>query len=138
MRALVLAILLSATPSCADAPGVPRTTPAPAVPRPASAPAAAQPASAPAAGRPVEIKVTDAGFEPREVKARAGQPVTLVFTRVTERTCITAIDIPDEKVKGFELPLGKPVSLTITPMAAGVRAFHCSAMGMGGGKIVVE
>jgi plastocyanin domain-containing protein len=95
-------------------------------------------ADPPAAGRTVEIKVTEAGFEPREVKARKGEALTLVFTRVTDRTCIRAIDIPDEEVKGFQLPLGEPVSLTITPKKAGVKAFHCSAMGMGNGRIVVE
>src|SRR5512144_236901 len=102
MRTLVLAILLLAAPVLA----------------------ADRPAAPPPAGRTVEIKVTDAGFEPREVKARTGEPLTMVFTRVTDRTCITAIDIPEEKVKAFELPLNKPVRLTITPKKAGVLAFH--------------
>jgi len=93
---------------------------------------------APAAGRRVEIKVTAAGFEPREVRLKKGEAVTLVFTRLTDATCIKAIDIPDEKVKSFVLPLDKAVSLTITPMKSGVEAFHCSAMGMGNGKLVVE
>ncbi len=93
---------------------------------------------APAAGRRVEIKVTDAGFEPREVKLKKGEPATLVFTRVTDATCIKAVDIPDENVKKLELPLNKPASVTITPKKAGVEAFHCSAMGMGNGKLVVE
>ena len=116
MRTLVLAVLLLAAPAFA----------------------ADRPAGAQASGRRVEIKVTEAGFEPRQVKARKDEPLTMVFTRVTDRTCITAIDIPQEKVKGFELPLGKPASLTITPKKAGVTAFHCSAMGMGNGEIVVE
>ena len=90
-----------------------------------------------AAGQKVEIKVTSDGFEPRVVKVKKGEPVTLVFTRTVERTCITAIDIPAENVKGFELPLNKPVSLTFTPKKAGEEKFHCSAMGMGNGKIVV-
>jgi len=98
---------------------------------------AAPPPAAPAE-RVVEIKVTDAGFVPREVRAKKGQPITLVFLRITDRTCITAIDVPAEKVKGLELPLNKPVRLTITPQKAGVEAFHCTAMAMGGGKIVVE
>jgi Cu(I)/Ag(I) efflux system membrane fusion protein len=85
-----------------------------------------------------EIKVTDDGFVPSEVKVKKGEPATLVFTRTTERTCITAIDIPDEGVKKVELPLNKPVAVTITPKKAGVEAFHCSAMAMGNGKIVVE
>ena len=102
----------------------------------ATAPAfAAEPATG---GQKVDIKVTDDGFLPREIKVKKGQPTTLVFTRVTDATCITAIDIPDEKVKEFELPLNKAVSLTITPKKKGVEKFHCTAMAMGDGKIVVE
>jgi plastocyanin domain-containing protein len=93
---------------------------------------------APAAARKIEIKVTDAGFEPREVKLKKAEPVTLVFLRTTDRTCIKAIDIPDEKVKNLVLPLDKPVSVTITPQKAGVEPFHCTAMAMGGGKLVVS
>ena len=73
----------------------------------------------PAAGKTIEIKVTDAGFEPREVRVKKGEPVTLSFLRTTNRTCIEA------------------VSPTITPAKAGVEPFHCTAMGMGGGKIIV-
>ena len=73
----------------------------------------------PAAGKTIEIKVTDAGFEPREVRVKKGEPVTLSFLRTTDRTCI------------------KAVSLTITPAKAGVKPFHCTAMGMGGSKIIV-
>jgi plastocyanin domain-containing protein len=94
-------------------------------------------AAAPAA-RTLEVKVTDAGFEPRELKMKKGEATTLIFTRVTDRTCITAIDIPDEGVKSFKLPLNRPVSLTLTPKKVGVEAFHCSAMGMGNGKLIVS
>ena len=95
------------------------------------------PAAHAAAARKIEIKVTENGFEPREIKVKKGQPVTLSFLRTTDRTCIKAIDIPAEKVKGFELPLNKPVELTIKPAKAGVEKFHCTAMAMGDGKIVV-
>jgi plastocyanin domain-containing protein len=95
-------------------------------------------APAAAAGKAIQIKVTENGFEPKEIKVKKGQPVTLTFLRTTDRTCIKAIDIPAEKVKGFALPLDKPVSLTITPAKAGVEKFHCTAMAMGDGKIVVE
>jgi plastocyanin domain-containing protein len=89
-------------------------------------------------GRRIEIVVNETGFSPREVKVKKGEPAKLVFTRVTDRTCITAIDIPAEDVKGLELPLDEPVAVTITPKKAGVEAFHCTAMAMGNGKIVVE
>jgi plastocyanin domain-containing protein len=92
----------------------------------------------PVAGKTIEIKVTEKGFEPKEIKVKKGQPVTLSFLRTTDRTCIKAIDIPAEKVKGFELPLNKAVALTITPAKEGVEKFHCTAMAMGDGKIVVE
>jgi plastocyanin domain-containing protein len=100
--------------------------------------AADQAPAAPAAKGGIVIKVTENGFEPKEVKVKKGQPVTLSFLRTTDRTCIKAIDIPAEKVKGFELPLNKAVSLTFTPAKAGVEKFHCTAMAMGDGKIVVE
>jgi len=90
------------------------------------------------AGRRVEIKVTEDGFVPREIKVKKGEPTTLTFTRVTESTCITAIDIPDEKVQELALPLNKAVSVTVTPKKRGVEKFHCSAMAMGDGRIVVE
>ncbi len=88
--------------------------------------------------RRVDIKVTDAGFEPRQVKAKVGEPLTLAFTRTSDRTCMTAIDIPDEDVKELELPLNRTVTVTITPKKKGAERFHCSAMGMGNGRIVVE
>ena len=69
--------------------------------------------AAPAAGKTIEIKVTDAGFVPKEIRVKKGVPVTLSFLRTTDRTCIKAVDIPDEKVKNFQLPLDKAVSLTI-------------------------
>jgi plastocyanin domain-containing protein len=109
-----------------------------------SVPALAAEGGAPAkgaaekSGKKVAIKVTDDGFKPAEVKVKKGVPTTLEFTRLTDATCITEIDIPAENVKEFALPLNKTVSLTITPKKAGVEKFHCSAMGMGDGKIVVE
>lgn len=96
------------------------------------------PAAPAATGKKIEIKVTENGFEPKEIRVKKGQPVTLSFLRTTDRTCIKAVDIPAEKVKGFELPLNKPVELTIKPAKAGVEKFHCTAMAMGDGKIVVE
>jgi len=101
----------------------------------ASTARAEEPGSAP---RKVDIKVTDAGFVPREVKLKTGQPVTLVFTRTTDQTCITAIDIPSQGVQELKLPLNKPASVTVTPKKAGVEPFHCSAMGMGNGKLLIS
>ena len=96
---IALAALLAAAPAlAAEAPSKP-----------------APPSANVAAVRTVEIKVTEAGFEPREIKVKKGEPTKLVFVRKTDQTCITAIDIPDEKVSKFELPLDRAVALTITP-----------------------
>jgi plastocyanin domain-containing protein len=95
-------------------------------------------AAAETAPRRIDIKVTDSGFEPRQIKVKRGQPITLAFTRTTDATCITAIDIPEEGVKEFELPLNRTVTLTITPQKKGTERFHCSAMAMGKGRILVE
>jgi plastocyanin domain-containing protein len=86
----------------------------------------------------VVIKVTEDGFQPKDVKAKKGEPITLVFERMTEDTCMTAVDIPDENVKELDLPLKKPVSVTVRPKKAGVEKFHCSAMAMGDGRIIVS
>ena len=117
MRALVLVVLavFAATARAGD------------VPPPATA----------RTGRTLAIRITEDGFEPRELKLKKGEPATLAFTRVTEDTCITAIDIPAEGVKELELPLNKAVTLTITPKKAGVEKFHCSAMRMGDGRLVI-
>ena len=88
--------------------------------------------------RRVEIKVAEDGFQPREVQLKKGERVVLVFTHVTDDTCITAIDIPAEKVSKLELPLDKPISVAITPSRAGTEEFHCSAMGMGDGRLIVS
>jgi plastocyanin domain-containing protein len=124
-RCLVLAITLAALRVAAGEPA-------------SEAPPAGARAPATSTAHRVEIKVTDAGFEPRQVKVKRGQPTTLAFTRVTDRTCITAIDIPAEGVKGLALPLNRTVTLTITPARRGIESFHCSAMGMGNGKLIVE
>lgn len=57
---------------------------------------------------------------------------------MTDDTCITAIDIPAEKVSRLELPLDRPVSVTITPAKEGTEEFHCSEMGMGDGRLIVS
>ncbi len=121
-HALIAALLLAAACTAEKAP-------------PAPAGGAAAPTAPSADG--IQIKVTEEGFEPSEVRVEKGKPATLVFTRVTDKTCITAIDIPDEQVKALQLPLGRPVRLAIAPKKAGVERFHCSAMGMGNGRIVV-
>ncbi len=88
------------------------------------------------AGQTVTIAVTEQGFAPERIKVKKGEPVTLVITRKTDKTCATAINIPDYGIK-HDLPLNQAVTLTFTPKSAGEIKYVCG-MGMPGGVIVVE
>jgi len=89
-----------------------------------------------AAFQTIAINVTSDGFVPAEVKARAGQPLRLVVTRQVERTCATEIVMKDLGVNQ-PLPLGKPVTITVTPRKPGAYRFACG-MDMVAGVLNVE
>lgn len=97
---------------------------------PPSAPAAAKPAApAPLKYAPrVEVTVTDDGFVPSKIPAKAGEPLTLAITRQTEKTCATEIIFAGQEGK-TDLPLGKTVEVAYTPKQSGNVKFGC-AMGM--------
>jgi plastocyanin domain-containing protein len=99
----------------------------PPAPPPPPPPAAAAPAAAPVAAR-VDVQVTEAGFIPDRIPAKAGKPLTMVITRKTDRTCAREILFAGQEGK-TELPLNKTVEVTYTPKASGEVKFGC-AMGM--------
>jgi plastocyanin domain-containing protein len=76
----------------------------------------------------VDVAVTDDGFEPAKIPAKAGEALTLVITRKTERTCATEILFHGQEGK-TELPLNKTVEVVYTPKQSGIVRFGC-AMGM--------
>jgi len=88
------------------------------------------------AAQVIEISVTTDGFVPAQVKVKAGQPVKLIVTRKTARTCATEIVIKDFGIKQ-PLPLNQPVEITFTPTKAGSIRYAC-AMDMIAGAIMVE
>jgi plastocyanin domain-containing protein len=96
-------------------------------PPPAPPPPAAPAAAAPLAGK-VAVEVTEAGFLPARIPAKAGQPLTLAITRKTDRTCAREILFAGQEGK-TELPLNKTVEVTYTPKASGEVKFGCG-MGM--------
>src|SRR5438105_4925865 len=87
-------------------------------------PAAALPPFAPR----VALVVTEEGFVPKAVRAKVGEPLTLLVTRKTDQTCATALMIEGQEGK-TELPLEKTVEVKLVPKAAGVIKFGCT-MGM--------
>jgi plastocyanin domain-containing protein len=85
----------------------------------------------------IEMKVTQNGFEPNELRVRAGQDVRLRIKRTAKTTCATSIQSPGilDKTK---LPLGETVEVAFTPTKEGTYRFGC-AMGMHiGGALIVE
>ena len=92
--------------------------------------------SGPREGEPVRIAVTKRGYEPYRVKATKGKTLTLVVTRETDETCATEIVIPELGLS-WDLPLGRPVTITFTPPRSGELRYAC-AMNMFQGVIEVR
>lgn len=88
------------------------------------------------AAQSVSLSVTDEGFTPDHVKVKKGEAVDLVITRKTDKTCATAINIPDYGIKR-DLPLNEAVTVNLTPKKTGEIKYSCG-MGMLGGVLTVE
>jgi len=86
--------------------------------------------------RTVELSVTEKGFEPEKITVKKGEPLHLVVTRKTERTCATEIAIKDLAIRK-ELPLNKPVPIDFTPQKAGELRYVCG-MDMLSGVLLVQ
>jgi plastocyanin domain-containing protein len=74
--------------------------------------------------RTVELTVTSKGFEPANVKVKAGHPVRLVVTRKTDKTCATEIVLADLGISQ-PLPLDTPVTVEFTPGESGTLRYAC-------------
>ncbi len=130
MRTLFFAVSVAAAFACSSAPSAPATAPAAAGEAKPAAPAAAKPGP----DGKVQVVATKEGFEPNRIEAKAGQPLTLVFTRTEEKTCMTGVVFPELGIEK-DIPIGTPVEVTVTPKADGKIAFQCP-MGMGKSTIV--
>lgn len=87
-------------------------------------------------GKKVAVEVNAAGYKPDTVMATAGEPVTIVFTRITDEGCGQKIMIPSEGIEK-DLPLNEAVEITFTPAKSGNLGFSCG-MKMMKGTIVVH
>lgn len=105
---------------------------------PSTGPAPAQRPPPPRApGNVVRLTVTPAGFEPPDVRVEADRPVTLVITRVTDRTCATELVVDGEPGQ-TPLPLNQPVTVTLLPRKPGVVRYGCAMGRMVSGLLRVE
>jgi plastocyanin domain-containing protein len=93
-------------------------------------------AEAKKAGKTVQVTVNDDGFLPDKIEARKGEPLTLVITRKTDRTCATELVIKEYGVNQ-PLPLNKAVSVTFTPSKSGQVKYACG-MDMIVGTLVIQ
>lgn len=87
--------------------------------------------------RKIELTVTGDGFSPTPVKVKKGEPLTLVVTRKTDRTCAKELVLPSEGIN-VPLPLDKPVEVRLTPQKTGELKYGCGMNQMIGGVLVVE
>ena len=82
------------------------------------------PRPAPGPSSEVAIAVTADGFQPASVTVPKGAPVTLVFTRKTDETCIT--DVTFARLgKSYPLPLNRPVRVEIPGGVKDTLGFVC-------------
>jgi plastocyanin domain-containing protein len=87
--------------------------------------------------RTVHIAVTENGFEPTPVSVKKGEPLKLVITRKTDRTCAKAVVFDEPKLKK-DLPLNQPVEVTFTPAKSGDLKYGCAMDKMLAGVLRVE
>jgi len=89
-----------------------------------------------ATGQRVSIQVTEDGFVPAVVNVKAGQPVTMLVKRTTDRTCATEVVMKEHNINQ-PLPLNQEVEITFTPSHSGDLVYAC-AMDMYKGTVHVE
>jgi plastocyanin domain-containing protein len=93
--------------------------------------------AAKAAPRRIKVAVTQKGFEPSRIEAKAGETLVLAVTRTTDKTCATSIVVPDQKIR-VELPKDKEVAVTVAAEKVGSLAFGCQMGLMISGSIDVK
>ena len=86
-------------------------------------------------GRRIDIKVSNAGYDPNSVNVKANEQVTLVFTLTEKSECAEEVEVPSLGVKK-KLPVGEPVSISLRPEQPGELKFTCG-MHMFEGSILV-
>ena len=95
---------------------------------------AAEPAATP---RTIDIKVTDAGYEPAKLELIAGETVRLAFHSETDSECSGSVQSEDLGIEPTLLPKGKTTVIEIKAPKAGKYSFACS-MSMNTGTVVVS
>ena len=98
----------------------------------AEAKAAAKPAE-----RTIKLEVTEDGYVPSPVTLKKDEPVVLLITRRTDKTCATEVVMKEHNINQ-DLPLNKEVSVRFTPSKAGTLKYGCAMGQMISGNFLVE
>jgi len=96
-----------------------------------------RPQAAHAAGsQPIEVVVADGVYTPARIEVPAGKPVTLRFLRRDPSPCAEKA-LFDGLGVSADLPVGKPLDVTVTPPQPGEYEFTCQ-MRMYRGKLIAR
>lgn len=80
--------------------------------------------------------IVDGGYSPEIISVPQGKTTKLNFARRDTNSCLEEVNLPDFKIKK-QLPLGKTVTIEITPQKTGEFIYSCG-MNMYHGKIIVK
>jgi RND family efflux transporter MFP subunit len=83
------------------------------------------------------VEITNAGYNPPSISVPSGKPFKLTFIRKTDETCGTEIVFPDLGIRA-ELPLNKPVTISLPAQPAGKQLNFTCPMDMLRGKAVAR
>jgi hypothetical protein len=81
----------------------------------------------------VEVNVSEKGYTPSVIEAKAGEPLTLVFKRTTDKGCGQELVFPGLDIRR-PLPLNQEVEIEVTPRKGQSIAFTCG-MNMYKGRV---
>jgi plastocyanin domain-containing protein len=96
-----------------------------------------RPQAARAAGsQPIEVVVADGVYTPARIEVSAGKPVTLRFLRQDPSPCAEKA-LFDGLGVSADLPVGKPLDVTVTPPQPGEYEFTCQ-MRMYRGRLIAR
>lgn len=84
----------------------------------------------------VAVTVDGKGFHPSHIEVDDGTPLTLKFTRTSDKTCAKEVVFPEIDVEK-PLPLNQPVTLTVPTDKTRTLTFQCG-MGMYESKLVIR
>jgi plastocyanin domain-containing protein len=93
--------------------------------------------SAPGEPRTIEIRVTNAGYQPARFETRAGETVRLAFHRETDSECLSEVQSKDLGIPLTPLRKGRITTVEIKTPRAGEYSFACG-MAMFRATVVVK